>query len=85
MTARRLGSQHDMRHDLSPLFNTNRNITQKNYVLFSFLLHAAVEKPARDVLGALQSQSPGVNIVQNNGFLGSGFKVKGWRKFQHCF
>lgn len=28
-----------------------------------------------DVLGALQSQSPGVNIVQNNGFLGSGFKV----------
>lgn len=28
-----------------------------------------------DVLGALQSQSPGVSIVQNNGFLGSGFKV----------
>lgn len=28
-----------------------------------------------DVLGALQSQSPGVNIVQNNGFLGAGFKV----------
>lgn len=28
-----------------------------------------------DVLGALQSQSPGVNIIQNNGFLGSGFKV----------
>src|SRR5574344_2732664 len=28
-----------------------------------------------DVLGALQSQSPGVNIVQINGFLGSGFKV----------
>lgn len=28
-----------------------------------------------DALGALQSQSPGVNITQNNGFLGSGFKV----------
>jgi len=28
-----------------------------------------------DVLGALQSQSPGVNIVQNNGFLNAGFKV----------
>ena len=28
-----------------------------------------------DVLGALQSQSPGVNITQNNGFLGAGFKV----------
>lgn len=28
-----------------------------------------------DVLGALQSQSPGVNIIQNNGFLGQGFKV----------
>jgi len=28
-----------------------------------------------NVLSALQSQSPGVNIVQNNGFLNSGFKV----------
>ena len=28
-----------------------------------------------DILGALQSQSPGVNIVQNSGFLGAGFKV----------
>jgi len=28
-----------------------------------------------DVLGALQSQSPGVNITQNSGFLGAGFKV----------
>lgn len=28
-----------------------------------------------DVIGALQSQSPGVNITQNNGFLGQGFKV----------
>ena len=28
-----------------------------------------------DVLGALQSQSPGVSITQNSGFLGAGFKV----------
>lgn len=28
-----------------------------------------------DVLGALQATTPGVNIVQNSGFLGSGFKV----------
>lgn len=28
-----------------------------------------------DVLGALQSQSPGVNITSNGGFLGQGFKV----------
>lgn len=28
-----------------------------------------------DVLGALQSQSPGVTITQNNGYMGSGFKV----------
>lgn len=28
-----------------------------------------------DVLGALQAQSPGVSIIQNNGFLGSGYKV----------
>ena len=28
-----------------------------------------------DVLGALQSQSPGVNITQNSGFLGAGYKV----------
>ena len=28
-----------------------------------------------NVMSALQSQSPGVNIVQNNGFLQSGFKV----------
>lgn len=28
-----------------------------------------------DVLGALQSQAPGVNITTNNGFLGGGFKV----------
>ena len=27
-------------------------------------------------LGALQSQSPGVNITQNNGLPGSGFKVE---------
>ena len=31
-----------------------------------------------DVLGALQSQSPGVSIIQNNGFLGAGFKVDNW-------
>ena len=36
-----------------------------------------------DVLGALQSQSPGVNITQNSGFLGAGFKVniRGLGKF----
>lgn len=28
-----------------------------------------------DAIGALQSQSPGVNITQNNGFLGQGYKV----------
>lgn len=28
-----------------------------------------------DALGALQSQTPGVNITQSNGFLGQGFKV----------
>lgn len=28
-----------------------------------------------DAVGALQSQTPGVNITQNNGFLGQGFKV----------
>jgi TonB-linked SusC/RagA family outer membrane protein len=28
-----------------------------------------------NALGALQSQSPGVNIVQNNGFLNAGYKV----------
>jgi len=28
-----------------------------------------------DVLSALQSQSPGVNITQNSGFLGAGYKV----------
>lgn len=28
-----------------------------------------------DVIGALQSQTPGVNITQSNGFIGQGFKV----------
>lgn len=28
-----------------------------------------------DVLGALQSQAPGVNIITNNGFLGQGYKI----------
>lgn len=52
---------------------------QKKKLLTGATVQVKGEDVARlntvDVLGALQSQSPGVNIVQNNGFLNSGFKV----------
>lgn len=53
--------------------------TQKKKLVTGATVQVKGEDIARlntvDVLGGLQSQAAGVNIIQNNGFLGQGFKV----------